>query len=114
MIDKLIKDKKVSELRVFEFKKDCEAMLVGTVSKIQEQSPLKFSLVRKLVSIDPRMIVSSPETATKMFQQVLQHLIEARWNTPGEGDIILAQYRRFVSEARKYNWDKISFLCEET
>ena len=49
LIDKLIKDKKVSDLQVLEFRKECQAMLVGTVTKIQEQSPLKFSLARKLM-----------------------------------------------------------------
>ena len=93
LIDKLIKDKKVSDLQALEFRKECQAMLVGTVTKIQERSPLKFSLARKLISVDPRLIASNPESAIKMFQQALQQLIEARWNTPGEGDIILAHFR---------------------
>ena len=66
-----------------------------------------------MTSIDPRLIVASPETATKMFQQTTEHLIDARWVT-SEGDTILSQYRRFVSDARKYNKDKFSsFRCEE-
>ena len=104
----------MSELQVLEFRKSCERMLVGTVSKIQERSPLKFALARKLTSVDPRLIVASPETATKMFQQATEHLIDTRWITSGEGDTILSQYRRFVSDARKYNKDKFSsFRCEE-
>ena len=87
LIDKLIKDKKVSDLQVLEFRKECQAMLVGTVTKIQEWSPLKFLLARKLISVDPRLIASNPESAIKMFQQALQQLIEERWNTPG-GDTI--------------------------
>ena len=115
MIEKLIKDKKVSELQVLEFRKGCEAVLVGTVSKIQERSPLKFALARKLTSLDLRLIASSPETATRMFQQATKHLIDAQWITSGEGDTILAQYRRFGSEARKYNKEKFSsFRYEDT
>ena len=45
------------------------------------------------MSVDPRLITSNPESAIKMFQQALQQLIEAQWNTPGEGDTILAQFR---------------------
>ena len=59
----------------------------------QEQSPLKFALARRLTSVDPRLIVGSPETATKMFQQTTEHLIDAQWITSGEGDTILSQYR---------------------
>ena len=36
LIKELIKDEKVSELHILEFRKSCERMLVGTVSKIQE------------------------------------------------------------------------------
>ena len=104
----------MSELQILEFRKSCERMLVGTVSKIQERSPLKFALARKLTSVDPRLIVACPETATKMFQQATEHLIDAQWITSGEGDTILSQYRRFLSDARKYNKDKFSsFRCEE-
>ena len=52
-----------------------------TVSEKQERSPLKYSLARKLVSMDPRFMVSNPDNATKMFQQVLQILIENKWKT---------------------------------
>ena len=114
LIKELIKNEKVSELQVLEFRKSCERMLVGTISKIQEWSPLKFALARKLTSVDPRLIVASPETATKMFQQATEHLIDAQWITSGEGDTILSQYRQFVSDARKFNKDKFSsFRCEE-
>ena len=113
LIDKLIKDKKVSDLQVLEFRKECQAMLVGTVTKIQERSPLKILLARKLISVDPRLIASNPESAIKMFQQALQQLIEARWNTPGEGDTILAQFRRFIAEAWKYNKDKFASFQHE-
>ena len=55
MIEKLIKDKKVSELQVLEFRKGCEAVLVGTVSKIQECSPLKFALAKKTNKFRPKI-----------------------------------------------------------
>ena len=62
----------MSDLQVLEFRKECQAMLVGIVTKSQEQSPLKFSLARKLISVDTRLIASNPESAIKMFQQALQ------------------------------------------
>ena len=78
-------------------------MLQTIVSKIQERSPLKYSLARKLVSMDPRLMVSNPDNATKMFQQVLQILIENKWKTAEEADTMLAQYRKFVFDAKKYH-----------
>ena len=106
-VDKALREKKVSQF-VLEFRKECEVMLQTTVSKIQERSPLKYNLARKLVSIDPRLMVSNPDNATKMFQQVLQILIENKWKTAEEANTVLAQYRKFVFDAKKYHRAKFS------
>ena len=106
-VDKALREK-VSQLQVLEFRKECEVMLQTTVSKIQERSPLKYNLARKLVSMDSRLMVSNPDNATKMFQQVLQILIENKWKTVEEADTMLAQYRKFVFDAKKYHTAKFS------
>ena len=107
-VDKALRKKRISQLQVLEFRKECEVMLQTTVSKMQEKSPLKYNLARKLVSMDPRLMVSNPDNATKMFQQVLQILIENRWKTPEVADTVLAQYRKFVFNAKKYHPEKFS------
>ena len=61
---------------MYEFKKECCAMLAAVVTKIQERGPLKYTFARKLASLDPRMIVAEPETAVKMFKQVLTNLVD--------------------------------------
>ena len=38
-----------------------------------------------------------------MFQQVLKRLIEEMWKTTDQGDFVLAQYKKFISEAKKYH-----------
>ena len=98
-VDKALREK-VSQLQVLEFRKECEVMLQTSISKIQERSPLKYNLAKKLVSMDPRLMVSNPDNATKMFQQVLQILIENKWKTAEEADTMLAQYRKFVFGAK--------------
>ena len=107
-VDKAPREKKVSQLQVLEFRKECEVMLQTTVSRIQERSPLKYNLARDLVSMDPRLMVSNPDNATKMFQQVLQILIENKWKTAEEADTMLAQNRKFVFDAKKYHTAKFS------
>ena len=92
-VDKALREK-VSQLQVLEFRKECEVMLQTTVPKIQERSPLKYNLARKLVSMDPRVMVSNADNATKMFEQVLQILIENKWKTADEADTMFAQYRK--------------------
>ena len=74
---------------MLEFRKKCESMLATTVSKIQERSPLKYNFARKLASLDPRVMVSNPDQAIRMFQEVLQRLIETRWKRSDEADTTL-------------------------
>ena len=107
-LEKVYKEKKISQLQVLEFRKECESMLATTVAKIQERSPLKYNFARKLASLDPRVMVSNPDQAIKMFQEVLQRLIETRWKTSEEADTVLAEYRKLVSDAKRYHLDKFS------
>ena len=92
---------------MLEFRKECESMLETTVAKIQERSPLKYNFARKLASLDPGVMVSNPDQAIKMFQEVLQRLIETRWKT-SEADTVLAEYRTLVSDAKRYHLDTFS------
>ena len=75
---KFTKRKRLVNFQVLEFRKECESMLVTTAAKIQERSSLKYNFARKLASLDPRVMVSNPDQAIKMFQEVLQRLIETR------------------------------------
>ena len=66
MIEKLIKNKKVSELHLLSYYVECQAFLKPMVKKILEileKCPLKYSIVRCLVALDPRFMVHQPETA---------------------------------------------------
>ena len=69
-------------------------------------------------------MVLHPAEATKMFQKVLESLIELNWITSEQVDRVLAQYRKFVSDVKQYHEEKFvsyrvgedrldHFLCEE-
>ena len=72
-VDKALRGKRVSQLQVLEFRKECEVMLQTTVSKMQERSPLKYNLAKKLVSMYPRLMVSNPDNATKCFNKYCRY-----------------------------------------
>ena len=76
-LEKVYKEKKISQLQVLEFRKECESMLATTVAKIQERSPLKYNFARKIANLDLRVMVSNPDQAIKMFQ-VLPRLIDRK------------------------------------
>ena len=87
---KALKEEMLSQLQAFEFRKECGILLATIVAKIQEMSSLEYHFARKLLSLDPRMIVSKPENATKVFQQVIKRLTEERWTAIHQGYSVLA------------------------
>ena len=82
-------------------------MLAIIVSKIKK-SPLQYNFARKLAHLDLRIIVSKWESAVKMFQQVLNRLIEGKWKTSQQADTELTQYWKFISETKKYYHNKFA------
>ena len=75
MLTKALKEKKQSQLKSYEFKKECCAMLATIVTKIQERSPLKYNFVRKLAHLDPRLIVIEPDKLLRCLNRFLQSLL---------------------------------------
>ena len=90
------KERKVSQLQGLEFRKQSAIMLAIIVSKIKK-NPLQYNFARKFESLDPRIMVSKPESAVKIFQQVLNRLIEEKWKTNEQADAELIQYRKVIS-----------------
>ena len=66
--EKLLKEKKISDLDAFDFKKDCITMLASTVAEIQERSLLKYSLARKLVCLDLQKMVLHQKRLWRCFK----------------------------------------------
>ena len=106
-VSKALKEK-ISQLQALEFRKECSTMLAVIVSKIQERSPLQFHFARKLQSLHPRVIMSKPESVVKMFQQFYKTLVEEKWKTNQQADSELAQFRKLISEAKKYHYERFA------
>ena len=93
---------------MYKFKKECLAVLTTIVSKVQERSPLKYNSARELESLDPRLIATEPDTAVKMFKQVLTRLVDTNWRTTEMANGILTQYKKFVSEIKQFHHEKFA------
>ena len=102
-LTKALKEKKLSQLQMYEFKKECCTMLATIVVKIQERNPLKYSFYRKLASLNPQVIVAEPDTAVRMFKQVLTKLFDTKWRTTKQVDGILTEYKSFVSDMKQFH-----------
>ena len=106
-VNKALKEK-ISQLQALEFRKECATMLAVIVFKIQERSPLQFHFARKLQSLDPRVMVSKPESVVMMFLQILKTMVEEKWKTNQQADSELTQFRKLISEAKKYHYERFA------
>ena len=66
---------RVSDGKKIEFRKDCISYLVAVVSKHKERSPLKYRIVRALLSLSPQIIYYSPNLGQKRFEELLTCLL---------------------------------------
>jgi hypothetical protein len=85
------------ERQVLDFKMECRGMLQTIVSRIHKKSPLTYTLVRNLNSLDPCEIIKNDEDKScERFKRVLNVLHACSKVDIGKCDIILEEYRVFL------------------
>lgn len=70
--------------------------LVGTVAKLVEKSPLKYSLVKGMSSLDPAIMRNDPTLAASLFRLVLEVLGRSHWLSDSQCEIALQEYRNLL------------------
>jgi len=88
--------KKASELEVMEFKQECIGFLDKLVTKINEKSPISYSLVRSLSCLNPVVISEGEEKSLDKFRRVLNALCSFKRVKLDECDKILSEFKKFV------------------
>jgi hypothetical protein len=53
-----VKDKKVSDRHVMEFRLECKSFVVELLTNLREKCPVTYALVRNLPQLDPREMAS--------------------------------------------------------
>ena len=91
------------ECRKFK-QQQAQCFLVKIVEKIQERSPLKYSLSLYLSSLSPIQITSvSDEVLGKGFDKVLEHLDESGWISSTMADRVQSEYRILIKDRNVMN-----------
>ena len=112
ILSNLIKAKSVSERAALEFRMECLQFLSKLTDKILEKSPMKYRLVRSLICLNPKKMVTVPNECSKAFEVVLCKLVEAKWRTNSDSDDLLEQYRDFLQFVKREH--STEFLeCQE-
>ena len=86
------------------FKQQAQCFLIKIVEKIQERSPLKYSLSLYLSLLLPIQITSvSDEVLGKRFDKLREHLDESGWISSTMADRAQSEYRIFIKDRNVTN-----------
>ena len=105
----------VSDLRVMEFKKECLKGLTAMCKKILDKYPIKFPIVRLISSLNPRHMFSSPDQCLKLFQMLVEILVqEHHVRNSSDGDVIIQQYSELLDkESRDDSFENFNYTSSE-
>ncbi|XP_053347667.1 uncharacterized protein LOC128518536 [Clarias gariepinus] len=113
LLKELQKQKKIGELTVLEFRKDCLKMMSTIIQKVQEKSPLKYPVVRQVACLDPSMMLSDPDWCKSNMTKLVQKFLQAQQLSGGvsAGDVIIQQFSNMLSAE---NETLVSYRSTET
>ncbi|XP_056459485.1 uncharacterized protein LOC130392964 [Gadus chalcogrammus] len=94
----------VGELSVLAFRKDCMDCLTNIVKKMQDKSPLKYTIVRQMACLDPTSMFSDPDLCYERMKGVVQRFLHDNQLSGGAsaGDVIVQQFGNFLSLEAKH------------
>ena len=95
LVKELVKQKKISERRELEYRIQAKECLVTLVQKLQDKSPLQYTLVRNLSCLDPRQLASGGQESC--VKKVLQCLVDCKRIEESHCDEIVKQYRMYMN-----------------
>ena len=93
----------VSDKQNLEFRMKCQAFLTGVVQKLQNKSPLLYSLAKALGAFDPRRMADSSchEVNRTHLRVILKQMNEAGRISDIGADAAQQQYTMFLDEVMK-------------
>ncbi|XP_077484977.1 uncharacterized protein LOC144095035 [Amblyomma americanum] len=97
-VEQILKKCNASAKDIFQFKMECKQFLVAVTKKVLEKSPLRFTVVRGLSSLDPRQMCCRPNECLAGLKKVLEALIAAGRLTDQRRDSVLAEYTELLHE----------------
>lgn len=98
ILKNLLSTKKISEKREWEFRMDCRKALQSLAEKLQDKSPLHYTLVRNMDCLDPRRMVENGETCINKLKILLKVMTEAKKIDENDCDDVVKQYRLFLRD----------------
>ena len=93
----LLKNLNMPKEKKHQFIKECVMFLVTLVTKLQENSPLKFQLVRCSSCISPKNMLHDPEASLLKFENIVDKLFSHKRMSSSEAHRAKQQYESFLN-----------------
>ena len=81
------------------FKKDCVVIIRNVIEKLQDRSPLKYTIVRYSASLSPVKMIQNKEECILKFKRLVEKLCEMKWISAVDADDSKLQYEEFLTSA---------------
>lgn len=107
---KHLKELKIPEKLRMSFYMDCQKIVQTMCKKIIDKSPLKYKIVRGLLSLHPSMILNNPAVGITRFNIVLEVFHDANRVSESVAEKAREQYRSFCANVKEIFEDDFKFF----
>lgn len=88
------------------FMKECKAVVIELLDKLQERSPLNYLICRNASSLLPSEIVKDKIKSIKSFSRLVEKLYDMKWLVSEDADLAKKQYETLAHTANSELKDK--------
>lgn len=81
------------------FMKECKAIVVSLVTKLQERSPLNYLICRNASSLLPSRMINQKLTCSSQFWRLVEKLYELKWLSSERSDAAKTEYESLLQSA---------------
>lgn len=110
----LLKDKKINERMVLEFRKDCQTFLKKTAEKLMNRCSLQYEFTRAISFVDPRVIANNKSVACSRAKSCIATLFNSNQISESVAELSLNQYNELLYDTNGVNKDFENFDKSKT
>ncbi|WAR23449.1 LOW QUALITY PROTEIN: hypothetical protein MAR_037118 [Mya arenaria] len=103
-----VKENKLSERQVMEFKVQCRSFVLKVLKKLLEKCPATYSLVQHLACLDPRKMSESKTRCKEKLKKVLTYLVAHKRINERDCDECIKEYCDFIDNIPSFGSAKFT------
>lgn len=97
-VKRLHSKKKISDRQLIELRQGHREALLRVVEKLQNKSPLSYTLVRNMKCLDPRQMVLDKSGCVAKMKRLLKCLVDSKKIIESNCDDVIREYQEFLDQ----------------